>query len=503
MCLLDLPPELLSGIIDLTFSYDLESFALTCRTVYRCAKSQIARHNSLKRQWKHTSNAYTGRRNSTLSILYAISQEPIVAEYIESLSLWDRRSAQEISSDTNSPYNFHEGEALQKIRDMLLHTEYFADSAGPRVAGWWEEILEEPASDTHEYPEEPAVTVALLTLLPRLKTLQLPERWDLVRVGEGLELWIHLIEALVSQPNGNESSSRPLQLLQTLLPFAEVGFYTRVNLQSIHPFMALKSLQNLYAVSCVAVEDEWDDSPPLAGPYPTLRSFLTRVEFASGCIDTYGLEAFLQMTPALTVFKYSHQSKQGGLQHDWNPGGFAQVLSRYCGTRLIELALTVDEIDGDIVNGLSSFHGFPALKELEVDLGVFFGPPLESGQSLGLNAKIPTDDKPWTHKDIPCLGDMLAPNIEKVQLNTDYLEHSKRGLKALVKNIKDKRRDKLTKLKSVIIRQYTTGTAKAIAQAHDCTLEVFDDPRPKNMMPSWKRQFDYVVGGVEVEGHQD
>lgn len=378
MRLLDLPPELLGGIIDLTVSYDLESFALTCRTVYGCAKSQIARHNSLKSRWKHTSNAYGRRRNNTLSILYAISQEPIVAEYIESLSLWDRRSAQEISNDTDGAYDFREdGEALEKIKEMLLHAEFFAGAADPSVAEWWEEILEAPASNDQECLDEPAVTVALLALLPRLETLQLPERWDLVRVGEGLEQWIHIIETLVEQPNGNGSSSRPLRMLQTLLPFAEAGYDTRVNLQSVQPFMALKSLRNLYAVSCVAVEEDWDDMPPLARPYPTLRSSLTRVEFASCCMDTHGLEAFLQTIPALTVFKYSHQSKRGGLQHDWNPGGFAQVLARYCGTRLIELALTVDEIDGDIVNGLSSFHGFPALKELEVDLGVFFGPPLE------------------------------------------------------------------------------------------------------------------------------
>lgn len=152
------------------------------------------------------------------------------------------------------------------------------------------------------------------------------------------------------------------------------------------------------------------------------------------------------------------------------------------------------------MNGLSSFHSFPKLRKLEVDVIPFCGPPLESGQRLGREAYVPEGAEAWTHSDIPCLGDMLPDSIREVHLNTDFPLPSEQPLKSLVKNIVDRRKDKLRHLELCVIRQYRNDTALAIANRHEVTLEVFDmdamEPRARAMMPLWKREFDQRVGGI-------
>jgi hypothetical protein len=217
-------------------------------------------------------------------------------------------------------------------------------------------------------------------------------------------------------------------------------------------------------------------------------------------MDAQGLDAVLAHTPAVTTFKYSHQTKWDGLQFDWNPGEFLQTLANRLGKQLLDLAITVDELHGEIINGLSSFHSFPVLRKLEVDVIPFCGPPLESGQRLGRDSFVPEGADAWTHSDIPCLGDMLPDSIREVHLNTDFPLPSEQSLKSLVKNVVDRRKDKLRNLDRCVIRQYQSDTAQYIAERHEVTLEVFDmdvmDPRARAMMPLWKREFDQKVGGI-------
>ena len=496
MGLLDLPPEILDLIIDRTAPHGLESFVLSCKAVHECAKAQIKHHNAMKQRWRQASSAYPARRGDTLSIMHDISRDPIIAEYIESLSLWDRRTAEEVQDDPDA-YNFREDDiALDRIKTLLSYAEYFINAD---LDEWWNQILDEDRAVEDLDADKLYATVALLSLLPNLKTLTLPDRWHEVRKTEAAESLVPSVEALMAIANSSTHSIRPLAALETLLPFVEEGYDVRVGLQCLQPFMTLRSIRNLFAVSCVAVDDGWGDVP-FEWPNPSLKSPLTRIEFAACCMDAGGLSVLFANTPALTTFKYSHQTKWDGLEYDWNPGEILEVLANYHGSRLIELAITVDELHGEIINGLSSFVRLEKLEKIEVDVITFCGPPVESGQRLGRNAFIPDGAKAWTHVDIPCMGDMLPVSIQELHVNTDYPEPSERALLALFKNIKDRRMDKLTLLKKTIIRQYRSSTAQQIADDHEVILEVFDegiaDPRPRSMMPQWKREFDTRVGGI-------
>ncbi|KAH7091377.1 hypothetical protein FB567DRAFT_272913 [Paraphoma chrysanthemicola] len=496
MGLLDLPPEILDLIIDHTAPLGLQNFVLSCKVVYERAKAQVEQHKQMTRRWRQTSNASPALRGDTLSILYEISRQPLIAEYIETLSLWDRRTSEEVETSTDA-YSFRDdAEALSKIKRLLSAAEYFASAD---VEEWWHQILEEDRLGEEPNVDKLYATVALLSLLPNLKTLQLPDRWHEVRKNEAAEALVPSVEALITMSNSSTHSIRPLAALETLLPFVEEGYDIKVGLQCLVPFMALKSIRNLFAVSCVAVNDDWAETPfewPLSAP----KSPLTRIELASCCMDAGGLSVLFANTPALTIFRYSHQTKWDGVESDWNPGEILEVLANYHGSRLLELAITVDELHGEVINGLSSFMRFEKLEKLEVDVIPFCGPPMESGQRLGRNAYIPEGAKAWTYIDIPCMGDMLPRSIRELQCNTDYPEPSAEALRALFKNIKDRRQDKLLRLHKTVIRQYRSSSVQQLADDHDMILEVFDEdspnPRPRSMMPEWKRNFDARVGGI-------
>jgi len=496
MKLLDLPPEIIDLIIDFSVPEGLESFALSCSAVYRRATSLIERHTAFRQKWAHTTNTRRARRGDTLAILYEIACEPDIAWYIESLSLWDRRHEDDIP-DNAVVDNFRDSdEAMNNIKDLLHHAEYFANAD---MEECWARILEEDQNPAIEGVDQLHTTVALLSLLPNLKTLQLPDEWCELSNTEAVESLISSVGALVAMANTSGPGSHPLAKIETILPFVEEGYDVRVALQCLQPFMVLKSLRNLYAVSCLAVQDDWAGIP-FSWPSPDLKSSLTKIEFASCCMDVSALDVLLAHTPALTVFRYSHQSKWDGLELDWNPGAFLDVIANHTSNRLLELALTIDELHGEIVNGLSSFMRFEKLQVLEVDVEAFCGPPVESGQRLGRDGFLPDGAKPWTHMDIPCMGDMLPASIRELHVNTNFPRPSVQTLLSLFKNIVDRRRDRLVNLDTTIIRQFRGDSAQEIAINYGVVLEVFEkdiqNPRPRSMMPLWKRRFHDTVGGI-------
>ncbi|CBY02357.1 hypothetical protein LEMA_P011440.1 [Plenodomus lingam JN3] len=496
MRLLDLPLEIIDLIIDRSTPEGLESFALSCTSVYQRARPRLQHHNASKRRWGSTTNASRARRGDTLALLHEIAREPRIARYIESLSLWDRRAEEDVADADATPSFRDSVEAMNSIKDLLHHAEYFANAD---LEQWWTQILLEDQRPETDGIDKLCATIALLSLLPNLRQLQLPDRWHEVRESEAAEELVPAVESLVAMANTKGPNPRALGSLETILPFVEEGYDVRVGLQCLQPNMVLNSIRNLYAVSCVAVQDDWAGIP-FNWPNPSLKSPLTRIEFACCCMDASALSVLLANTPSLTVFKYSHQSKWDGLEFDWNPGAFLEVIANHTGDRLLELALTIDELHGEIVNGLSSFMRFPKLEVLEVDVETFCGPPVESGQRRGRDGFVPEGAAPWTYMDIPCMGDMLPESIRELHVNTNFPRPSVQALLSLFKNIKDRRLDKLTNLKVTVIRQYRANTAQEIATSYGVTLEAFDkdveNPRPRSMMPLWKRRFDDTVGGI-------
>ena len=499
MGLLELPPEILDEIISLTPPHGFESFVLSCKTVYVRAGSQIKRHNAFRKVQQFARDPATDR-GKALRLLYEISREPLVEQYIEVLNLGITGIDSGASDNTELDEFRIEEEIMQSVKRTATQSEWM-ERAGVDVDDWWGTMMrEDEESDEEEY--SPYTIISLLGTLTKLKSLQLPQSWRNFRPSESDEddkRLAYVLDALISFSNTSTNTNRPLAKLQTILPFMPRGYNQRAGLQCQQPFFTLDGLTELYAVSCLAVDD-YHTGIPFKWNHIADTS-LKRVELVSCCIDGDGISALLAHTPQLEVFRYSHETKWHGCQHDWNPGAFVVALSRYCASTLTELALTIDELFGDIINGTSTFLALTKLRTLEADLQVFCGPPVESGQTMGLSGSIPTGDRPWTAEDIPCIGSMLPPSIEECAINTDGPEPDGIALQALLKNIKDQRAQRLKQLHTVIIRQYNGSTAQEIVDEAECSLVVFGvgpHARPRSMMPQWKRDFEQRVGGIDI-----
>ncbi|PSN62408.1 hypothetical protein BS50DRAFT_531582 [Corynespora cassiicola Philippines] len=502
MGLLDLPPELLDAIINYAGPAGIESFVLSCKAVHVRAASQIQQHNALKRRWTSTTlSRPTALHGDALHLLYDISQDPLTAQYVEVLSLWDRRLEESIDPDNVEDFRTNE-QGMAEIKKTVMENRYL-QLANVDLEDWWDHIVSEGPDDIFY------IVITLLSLLPNLKTLQLPPgRWGNFNPYEFSEeperTLVSVLDTIVSQAHPTGYSGPPLSKLEKILPFTPEGYDMRAGLQSLEPFMVLDSIREIYASSCVAVDDSYTGIP-FQWRHGHQPSPITKLELAHCCIDAEGLEALVAHTPALHTFRYSHQTKWHGCQHDWNPGAFLSTLGKYCGPNINHLAVTIDELLGDIINGMSTFFAFPALQTLEVDVRVFCGPPLESGQQLGEGSRSSEGANPWTHSDIPCIGEMLPPSIEEVEINTDFPQPDEAALNSLLKNIVFHRGTRLFRLHKFIVRQFDSDSAQTLADKVGVTLEVFSTQRaghpdiPRAMMPRWKRTFEEDVGPLPEE----
>ncbi|KAJ4352014.1 uncharacterized protein N0V89_007360 [Didymosphaeria variabile] len=496
MGFLSLPPEIIDVILDLSLPGGIEGLSLVCKAIYGRAQSQVDRHNALKRQWGRTSNYRTGRLDDTLGLLNAIALNPLVAEYIEVLDLWDERG---LDGEEAELLDFRGDEdAMERVKEFVTSLPFLKE-ANIDTEEWWNRMMQEETSRTDEdNTEVSCTTITLLGVLPNLKSIRLDPGWqNFSPDAEQYALPLSGLASIVSRASQAEGSrQRPLSKVETILPFMNTGYEEKAALQSIQPFLELESISELYLVSAVAVDDGYTGYP-FVWNTPTLAHQLTRIELASCCIDAEGISELLRHTPSLTVFNYSHETKWHGCEHDWNAGAFVEAVARHCGNTITSLGITIDELYGDIVNGVSSLLSFHNLQYLEVDVHIFRGPPLESGQQQGHNAMVPEGDTPWNEDDIPCIGSMMPDNIVEAQINTDFPEPDEKALNSLLKNLRSQRKERLHKLERCIIRQYTAESARVFAERAGATLETFDfevdDPRARTMMPSWKREFDERV----------
>jgi hypothetical protein len=218
-------------------------------------------------------------------------------------------------------------------------------------------------------------------------------------------------------------------------------------------------------------------------------------------MDEEGLSTLLSHTPLLEVFRYSHETKWHGCLHDWDAGAFIEALGTHCGSSLTDLAITVDSMYGVVIHGAESFRAFPKLRNLEVDLGIFYGPPM-GRFPLGIAAgNLPEGEAPWTLSEIPRLGDMLPESITDVQINTDFKEQDPVALEALLNDFPELRESRLKDLKRLTIRQYRGDSARVLAKKAGAKLSVFNHINTnrvrEDMMPAWKREFERRVGELQ------
>ncbi|KAF2742552.1 hypothetical protein M011DRAFT_412394 [Sporormia fimetaria CBS 119925] len=501
MGLLDLPGELIDEIIDLTLPDGLEGFVLSCRAVHQRAAVQIKRHSRLKRLSRFAARP-ANDNGKCLFLLHELTRDPLLADYVRILNL--RRPVEARSPSSLSEEFRMDDDTMERVKTMVMEAEWL-EQAGIDVQELWEKMMEEDDADedASSAPLPPFNTVALLSRLLALETLQLSNNWAELTQASFMtvpndDLLVYMLEELVEYSVAHFGSRDALLgKLQVILPFMAAGQSQRAALQTVGPFLRLPSLKEFFGISLVAACDSFAGTP--FEWHWKDDSALRRLELAHCCMNAEGFSAFLSHTPRLEVFKYSHETKWGGYLDDWNPGEFIVALAQACGSTIVELCLTVDDLSGEIINGGSSLLGFPKLKRIETDVLIFCGPPIESGQRRGPDPYVPPGDIPWTEHDIPCLGSMLPPSIVEVILNTEFPKADTVALRSLVKNFKQHKEERLFDLKDVCIRQYAGVSAGGLYGIHGLVRVVDGSENGRlrrPMLPLWKRDFAKRVGGI-------
>lgn len=535
MQLLDLPPEILDQIIDWCMPHGFESFVLSCKSVHARSKPLIPLHNDLKKKWTRAEND-SPYRGDTLRFLREIAKQPLVARYISTLLLWDRRlrlnrRKEEVIKEENEYPGSRfrqDSEAMRGIKEVVLSwgAKYF-DLAGISGEEWWREVEQEMKipenTEADSADDSPFATISLLLCLPNVKELQLSPRWGESRwyvegdreKREGLRT--PLLDALTRACHDPKFAEKSLGKLEVIFPFMSAWYEAKAGFGDAEWFILMPSVKEVFLTSCLAVDDGYTGIP-FNWHIPDIASNAYRLELAFCCIDTDGISKIVSRMPQLSIFKYGHECKWHGCLFDWNAGTFLEAVAKQVGHNIVELGFACEEI-GAVENGVDDFkHAFPRLRKLDIDVRVLMAPPVSSGQMRGDCGFCPKGMKRWEEGELPCLATILPPTLEELHLNTDFPStgdisnpHAK-ALITLLNGFKQEREKYLPNLNNVVVRQFNVATAKSIVEDQGCVFESWNpqndehhrkarssyyNRQERRRMPLWIREFEDRIEMVE------
>ena len=436
MPLLGLPPELLDHIITLTFRHGgFKSVVQACKTTYYIGKPLIPRYNQLTRSWGATCVNSRDSLPGPLDVIRAILVDPDIAWFIESLDL--RNSAFPAAREETDKLGDDE---MRALRDVMEQCPYLIP-AGQNIGDWISNMgldpLEDNEGDSRDNVEVLIYrTTFLLSLLPSLEELTLPDKW--VYFQDTQSSCGEVIKAIIDMVRHSGSSDDlPLGKLERLHPFEHIEYdpHPRSGLGIVAPFMALPNLKALEVSNLIAVDDG-HTGIPFEWPYPEFESNVLSVILDGCCVDAGGIAELLKHTPQIKSLTYSHHTKWHGCQHDWDAGAFVDAIAEQCGETLTELSVTTGDLFGDVETGIVSLKNFKSLQKATLDVSVFCAPPLDSGKRLGTRGPAPKPED-WTIQDIPHLSGILPGSMKYVQLIANNDDAAMTALRKLLGGLVD------------------------------------------------------------------
>ncbi|KAI1075505.1 hypothetical protein F5B20DRAFT_559932 [Whalleya microplaca] len=427
MSLQDLPPEILYEVIWQSMPEGFENLMMTCRSICECGNSFIKTHNARKRAWRHISFRNVHMHLSALIWFHQIAQEPILARYIEVVEFdpngvefepgfyWQEKALEQKKLQ-NDPL------AMKKIGDFIRRSPYLR-MAGIDTQDWMSNMFSYLKVNAHYSSiSENLVFTFILTLLPNIKTLIRPkclkygiEPWrECGRPHDNLDVW--LVMEAIRRNIGNGSQDAALGKLNKLQVIGGADYDTKIALRALSCFLAMPNITELYATDCMATNDnmmgiayEWY--------YPDISSALRKIELVHCCMDGGGIAQLLAHTPQLQSFKFSRAAKRHGDGFDWNAGAFVAAIGKHVGHRLEDLAITLEDLDGRVTEGITSMREFTKLETLDLDLRVFDMPSIGPGEKCALIKKAREEGHvPWAREPIPPLAQILSPSLRRLEL---------------------------------------------------------------------------------------
>ncbi|KAI0899310.1 F-box domain protein [Annulohypoxylon nitens] len=276
------------------------------------------------------------------------------------------------------------GKPLQILPDVHHGgpiVESFANSPHLKEAGLdWKEFYTLIGEDLgrpglHHYSQRAAAF--LLTLLPNLKTLSLPQLW---RPCEKTEKLLDVVVRRARRPSC--SWDKPsLAAVTRFSASSDVGYVEALYRHAL-PFLALPHVREFNAISSADAADSfitlaYQDS------YSGYRETLKTVSFTNFFFDHLGVANFLSHVPRLMKLTYSHSPKMNGSE-EWNMSEFVTAIEREVGNYLEEFSISITDVQGSVAPGKVSMRGFKRLKKLEFPLEIAMCNIADAESRLGI-----------------------------------------------------------------------------------------------------------------------
>ncbi|KAK6212540.1 hypothetical protein LQW54_005124 [Pestalotiopsis sp. IQ-011] len=527
MDLLDLPPELLSRIIEITAwvtPRGYENLMLTCKTVHAHGARTLASHNANKGVWKKISFTDPDPWKSIgASLQYA--EEPAFAEYTEVadfriIGSWGVEQEDYEPYEMADPILPHE---LKSLEDLMLHSPVLPDHIrSPTFWGEFRRLFIGAAGDRTEGLDRlwDWSLILLISQLKYITELTLPLSWPSKHHAQDVEpdpnikhdkICFGAAECLMRNTHLSEPDE-PLKHCKILRFLGPV--HHRVRLSTVSPFLALKNVEELYAIGFTA--EDLDDFPSLLyqWPYPELVSPLQRLELLGCNIDARSMANLLAHTPLLIVLRYSHVAhtmsfynrqqdyqsieltRHRGRGASWNAAAFVASIAKHCGHQLIELAITLAEVRMPtetirISNPISTMKEFACLEHAELEVAIF------EDHSFEIE---PTKVK-WHSVNVPKLVEILPPSLKTLKLFDGYSRGAEVA-EALMKDFAAGRTWLLSDLEDVSYRHRTYRldgypTANFSKVEGRAGLEGIPWSSGHGLNSAWEREFGKTHGAYQ------
>lgn len=356
MALNRLPIEILEIIVTHVLPEGFESVAVTCKRIYALCIPFIQHHNLLRSRFNHF-KYFKEFEPSSLTILTAtelirrIAIEPIVARYIRyaKLNFDSPRSYA-------PPPGFVDLVADADSRERLVNL--FKNSPHLEGAGLgWKEYLDKIEEDSNPYSQHAAAF--LLTLLPNVEWLSLPNQW---RSNDLTEKLVYAIVLKAKTSSSLHDGSSLAQLTRFTQRFPS-GPQPRSDWDIAQPFLALPRLQYFRGFNCIAIDDH-DKSIIHMNRQYRFGETLEAISLSFSCLDEVGIAQLLKDTKRLKTFEYFHKKQRGVRLQCWDICNFVAAIERQVGSHLVELFISLSEPCDPIAPGAVSMRGFPCLRKL-------------------------------------------------------------------------------------------------------------------------------------------
>ena len=496
MALTRIPAELLENIITHLLPEGFESVALTCRKIYALCTPFIENHNTLRSQFhsftyyeKMTDPAFTIR--TAFDLITRIAVEPIVARYIRYADLKVDSFFSHRRPREDCPA-IHCGDAVVKL---------FAESPYLEQAGLdWQKYYTEIEEDLQAARYSQNAAAFLLTLLPNVKTLTLPQKWKPISATD------KLADAVVRK--AKQSHHLPFDtpsLAQTTRfgPSVSLGSRTGFDLAWACPFLTLPLMRSFSGLSCVALDDGGHKSmyTPNGLYGGGFGDVLEEVHLGSSCIDEVGIASFLKHTTRLRTLRYSHSTKgsDGTRNGDWNICKFLTAIERAAGSHLEEISVSIRELRGSITPGRVSMRGFQRLRKLELPLETpmcnITAAAASQAATTPNHSLVIGDGSAECHEldnDEPSIGDLVPASVSQLSLISCGTDDHAKALDVMFRHFAARKESTLPALEEIQLScpasaddAYKEQCARLRGETEKAGVVLHLNPWPSSVAGAW------------------